>query len=398
MEKRPSEGTIIFLVGAVQFINILDFMMVMPLGPDFSAALGIPLSHLGYIGGAYTAAASISGLAGVFFLDAFDRRQALAVAMGGLVLGTLAGAAATGFATLLAARVVAGMFGGPATSLAFSIISDVIPPERRGKAMGAVMGAFAAASVLGVPAGLELAARGGWRLPFLAVGTLGAIITTLVRASLPSLRMHLDNRMEPRPLRELLRGQVALSLSLTSLVMMSTFVLVPNISGYVLGNLHYPRRHLALLYFFGGIVSFFATRIAGGLNDKLSATQVGGLGVALNVIVVYTGFAIEPPMVPVAATFMFFMLSMSFRNVSYNTLTSKVPRLQERARFQSVQSAVQHMSAAVGAFLSARILSEGPNDTLRGMGIVAWVSIGLSLAIPLALFAVDRSVRAKGAA
>ena len=36
-----SERKIIFLVGAVQFVNILDFMIVMPLGPDFSRALDI---------------------------------------------------------------------------------------------------------------------------------------------------------------------------------------------------------------------------------------------------------------------------------------------------------------------------------------------------------------------
>ena len=92
-----SEPKIVFCVGAVQFVNILDFMMVMPLGPDFARALDMPVSHLGYIGGSYTAAASVSGMAGAFFLDRFDRRKALGVAMLGLVLGTLSGAFATGF-------------------------------------------------------------------------------------------------------------------------------------------------------------------------------------------------------------------------------------------------------------------------------------------------------------
>ena len=75
-----------FCLGAVQFVNVLDFMMVMPLGPDFAKDLGIPLSHLGYIGGAYTASASVAGVAGAFFLDRFDRRQALVVALLGLRL------------------------------------------------------------------------------------------------------------------------------------------------------------------------------------------------------------------------------------------------------------------------------------------------------------------------
>ena len=56
--KVPSERMVVLLVAAVQFVNILDFMMVMPLGPDFAAALGIPTSHIGMIGGSYTLAAA----------------------------------------------------------------------------------------------------------------------------------------------------------------------------------------------------------------------------------------------------------------------------------------------------------------------------------------------------
>lgn len=62
--RFPSERSVVALVGAVQFVNILDFMMVMPMGPDFARALGIDQSKLGYIGGSYTAAASVSGLLG----------------------------------------------------------------------------------------------------------------------------------------------------------------------------------------------------------------------------------------------------------------------------------------------------------------------------------------------
>ncbi|MBC7541845.1 MAG: MFS transporter, partial [Candidatus Sericytochromatia bacterium] len=56
------------MIAAVQFINILDFMMVMPLGPDFAKALAIPLAQLGIIGGSYTAAACVSGLIAATFL------------------------------------------------------------------------------------------------------------------------------------------------------------------------------------------------------------------------------------------------------------------------------------------------------------------------------------------
>ena len=41
-----SEARLLWLVSMVQFVNILDFMIVMPLGPDFAGELGVPLSKL----------------------------------------------------------------------------------------------------------------------------------------------------------------------------------------------------------------------------------------------------------------------------------------------------------------------------------------------------------------
>src|SRR5215831_18468755 len=113
----PSERLIVFLVGAIQFVNILDFMMVMPLGPAFARGLGISTARLGLVAGSYMAGAAVAGVIGARFLDRFDRRKALGVALFGLVSGTAAGALAHGLASLVLARVIAGCFGGPATSI-----------------------------------------------------------------------------------------------------------------------------------------------------------------------------------------------------------------------------------------------------------------------------------------
>jgi len=401
MAARPSERAIVFCVGAVQFVNILDFMIVMPLGPDFATALGIPLSRIGYVGGSYTAAASISGLAGAFFLDRFDRRKALSLCLVGLVLGTLGGAFATGLGTLMLARIVAGAFGGPATSLSYSIIADVIPPARRGRAMGAVMGAFSLASILGVPAGLELARRGGWRLPFIAVAVLGASIGTLVHRLLPPMVEHLGHaksRPFGRDLLELLRVDVVLSLLMTIFVMSSSFVLIPNIAPYMIYNLGYPRARLGLLYLVGGAVSFAAMRGVGLLVDRKGSAPVATFGTLFVASVVYLGFVSEPPLLPVMGIFVAFMLGMAFRNVAYNTLTSKVPGPDVRARFSSIQSAVQHLASAVGAFASTQFLSELPDHRLVGVQNAARASILLSLCLLPFLWAVERRITARGRA
>jgi predicted MFS family arabinose efflux permease len=394
----PSERTIVFLVGAVQFVNILDFIMVMPLGPDFAIGLGIPAAHLGYIGGSYTAAAAVSGLAGALFLDRFDRRSALGVAMLGLVLGTLAGGFATSLSTLIAARIVAGLFGGPATSISLSIIADVIPAERRGRALGAVMGAFSVASVLGVPAGLELARHGGWRLPFFAVAGVGLVVTAASIFSLPSLRLHLERKKTEvdLPFFEIFSRPVVLhSLSLTATAMVSSFVLVPNISAYLQYNLGYPRESLWILYLVGGSVGFFAMRLIGRLVDRFGSFRVSVAGTLSFIAVIYFGFISYSAMIPVLVIFVGFMLSSSLRNVPMNTLTTKVPSPRERARFMSIQSAVQHFFAAVGAFLSAKLLHELPSHQLVGITTIAWLSIALSLAAPVLMWMIESRVRAQ---
>src|ERR1700722_11473224 len=120
-----SERSILLILGAVQFVNILDFMMVKPLGPDFANALHINDSDLGWIGGSYTAASGVSGIIWALFIDIFDRKTAFITSFAGLMFATALGGFAWDFNSLLACRILAGMFGGPATSLAWSIVADI---------------------------------------------------------------------------------------------------------------------------------------------------------------------------------------------------------------------------------------------------------------------------------
>jgi predicted MFS family arabinose efflux permease len=398
-QSAPSELRLLLLVSAVQFVNILDFMMVMPLGPDFARELQISLSHLGWIGGSYTAAAAISSLLSSRFLDRFDRRSALAVAMLGLVFGTACGGFAQGLPTLLLARVIAGAFGGPATSLSLSIIADVIPPARRGRALGVVMGAFSVASVLGVPAGLELARLGGWRLPFFALAALGIVVAASAIFLMPALRLHLAGSAQPvhsQLGRFLADRTVLFALVATFTVMMAAFAVIPNISSYVQGNLGYPREQLGVLYLAGGSVSFVAMRVMGRYVDRFGAAFVSALGTALFVAVLGGAFLYEWKL-PAMLIFVTFMTAMALRNVSLSTLSTRVPAPYERARFLSIQSAVQHIASALGAFVSAQLLRERADHTLEGMPRVAALSITLALALPLLLQHIERRLREREA-
>jgi predicted MFS family arabinose efflux permease len=396
-----SERRLIFLIGSVQFVNVLDFVMVMPLGPDFARALGIPAAQLGYVGGAYTAAAAVAGILGSLFLDRFDRRKALAWTLLGLVLGTALGGFAWDLGSLIVARVVAGAFGGPATSIAGAIVADVIPPERRGRATGAIMGAFSVASVFGIPLGLELASLGGWQLPFFAVAGLGLVVTALAITMMPPVTQHLAAQRGQRithPFGIMRRPVVLLSLLSGACLMFGNFALVPNLSGYFQINRGYPRSELGLLYLIGGAISFMTMRLSGKTADRVGSTRTAALGTALFVLTLFVGFIRPLPFLPVLAIFAAFMVTSSFRFVAVQALSSRVPESSERARFLSVQSGVQHVASASGAMFASHLLTTRPDGALVGMDVVASVTAVLAACVPLLMSAIEQRVKQRESA
>lgn len=390
------EKKIIALMALVQFVNILDFVMVMPLGPDFSLELGIAESNLGLVAGSYTLAAAVAGLCGMLFLDNFDRKVGLCVATVGLSLGTLMGAFAFNETTLIMARFVAGFFGGPATSLALSIIADTVGNEKRGRAMGFVMMAFSIASVLGLPMGLTLAEKMSWRAPFVSVAALAFVVAALVWVLLPSMRGHIeggDRKHVGELLREvgalLSRPTVQLSYAMTFVTVFGMFAIIPNISAYIQRNLGFPRTDVDDLYLYGGCVAFLTTMGAGFLVDKWGGFVVSLVGTVCAMIVVYFGFVNHHPWLPVSVIFMSFMFSTSLRNVSFRTVSSKVPGANERGRFQSLESAVQHIGMSAGAMMATLFLSSTASGMLLGIDRVATFTLCMMAMTPLLLRMVE---------
>ncbi len=395
MKIHRSETVIILLLAAVQFVNILDFMMVMPMGPDFAKALDISVSHLGWIGGSYTLSACLSGIICSFFLDKFDRKKALFVAMIGLGIGTVLGASSTGLYSLLMARILAGAFGGPASSLTLSIVADIIPPERRGRALGTVMVSFALASIFGVPAGLELARLGGWFMPFYVVGIIGFSIAFLILWALPSMTAHLKDKQkhEVKFKTEFNQKKYWLAWTLMGSSILGTFMVVPNLSAYLQFNLLWPREHMGMLYLVGGFITLFSTKLGGYWADRSGPFPPVLLGTALLFIVIFGGLIYYHPALPILAIFCTFMVGNNLRYVAMNTLISKVPPPQYRARFMSMLSAVQHLLSSSGSFLSAAVLSSDASGKLIGMATIGWMFFALSLIAPLLIMQLERIVR-----
>ncbi|HEX5669380.1 MAG TPA: MFS transporter, partial [Chitinophagaceae bacterium] len=171
--KQPNKKVILILLAALNFTHILDFMIMMPLGNYLMPYFSISPQQFSYLVAAYTLSASLSGFLAAFFVDRYDRKNVLLIGYGGFLIGTLFCGLAPSYATLLIARIVAGLFGGLIGAQVLSIVSDLFSYEERGKAMGSVISAFAIASTFGVPFALYLANLISWHAPFLFVAIAG---------------------------------------------------------------------------------------------------------------------------------------------------------------------------------------------------------------------------------
>jgi predicted MFS family arabinose efflux permease len=179
--------------------------------------------------------------------------------------------------------------------------------------------------------------------------------------------------------------------------MASGFAIVPNIASWLQFNLGFPRERLGVMYMAGGAVAFFTLRLAGRMVDRFGAAVTSAVGTALFLAALAAGFGWPPAGVPILPLFVLFMVGNSTRNVSVSALSTRVPAPEERARFLSAQSAVQHLSAAAGAALSTRLLTVLPDGRLAGMRGLVVVCIALSLALPFLVARVGRRLRAAGA-
>ncbi len=383
-------GAALLVLAAVHFVNLLDFMMVMPLGPDFASALDIPMSHLGIVGGAYTASATVIGILGSMLLDRWERRSTLTVSVCGLGLATMTGALATGTYSLIAARMAAGAFGGIAATLCFSIVADLVPESSRGRATAVVASGFSLASIFGVPAGLELARRGGWRAPFLVVGAIALVLAAAARLLLPRLRGHLDDAAPAAPLP--MDRRMGLAFVAFGCSIFGNFLLTPNLSAYLQFNMGFPREHMGLLYLGGGLASLATMRLAGIWTDRTRALWPVITGTILVSLTLTFGAVLERPLLPPVLFFTLFMSCNAARWVAINALATRVPPPSARARYLSAQNAFGHAASAVSCFASAAFLTAEPSGRLIGMPALAATAAVLGLGSPLAVWRLERLI------
>ncbi len=395
------QWTSLWTLAAAQFINILDFMIVMPLGPRYMRLLEITPEQFGHMVASYGFAAFVGGMFASGFIDRFERKRAILVIFGLFTLCTLLCGVATSYPLLILARSATGIFGGVVGSMTMTIVTDLFHERRRGFAISIVGASFPLASIFGVPIGLWIAdtTESPWK-PFFILGVAAAVVWCLMFAVLPTLKSHI--RPKPDSYWRTLVEQLSIRRHLiaylfTIFLVFGTFTVAPYIASYMVYNVGLEDSEVKYIYILGGICAFIAMPILGRLTDRLGKKMMYVCLASLAILptVAITNLpTVSLPLALVATTL--YMTLTSGRMVPAQALFASAAIPQLRAGFMSVNSAVQHLACGMAASLSASILDANSEKAILyypWVGAIAVASILLSLVVAQALASHDNTLR-----
>jgi len=373
--SRAEWGLLLVLV-AVQFTHMVDFVIIMPLGHRLQLELGIDPTEFGSVVAAYAWGAGIASLLAASMIDRFDRRSALLSLYGGFGVSTLLCGLSRDFHELLIARTLAGVFGGLASVSLMAVIGDVFPPEKRGRATGAVVSAFAAASVFGLPIGLTLAEWYGRGAPFVALAGVSAAVWVLAWVRLPEVRGHMG-----APRRHPVAEFAAVArvpnhqwgFAFSFFLVLGTFTVASFIAPVYTAANGWTEGTLALIYLVAGLCTFVGTNVVGRLADRFPRLVLFRvLGAAALVLAIVVSQISVVSFWGAAAAISGFMVAAAGRMVPAQAmmLGASIPAM--RGSFMSLNTAVQHLATGLAPMIAGAILTRWPD----GFPLVGWVSAG----------------------
>ncbi|CAN5476628.1 MFS transporter [soil metagenome] len=385
----PYQKSVVAMLAFLQFAVILDFMLMSPMGALIMPALSMDPKQFGLVVSGYAFSAGASGLLTAGFADRFDRKKILLFFYGGFILGTLWCGLAQSFESLLAARIVTGLFGGVIGATVLAIAADLFAPQMRGRVMGIIQTAFAASQVLGIPAGLYLSNRWDWHVPFLAMTALGIVGGLVVAWRMQPVNAHLGLPQEHSPWMHLFHTVAEprhwVAFATVALLTTGGFMLMPFSSAFTVGNIGIDIQHLPMVYLITGICTIGFGPLIGKAADSLGKFRVflAGTTLSITMVLVYTHLGPTSLAMLVVINVVLF-LGIFSRMIPFQAMAQAVPAVSHRGSFNAISASIQQLSGGIASVIAGRLVSIDASGKLSGfdtVGYVITVSSLLSLAL-----------------
>lgn len=375
-----------FALWLLVFSSASQTMILSPILPQIGKDLALDPAVLGTLVSAYSIMLAVFALLCGPISDRIGRRRILLLGTGVMALALFLHGFVDRFSTFLAVRMIAGAAGGILTGAAASYIGDWFPYERRGWASGWVFSGSAFGQIAGIPLGVVMAGRWGFRIPFFMFGVTMLLTFLLIWFRIPQPPV----RRQEAPLTVrtavldywsmLKRPEVALASLAYFMMYMGVAVYLVYFPTWLESRLGVASGTIATLYFFGGIANVLTGPQAGHLSDRIGRRRIlllasSGLSVLM--------LATTPLLTRTWVAFPFFflvMVLMAMRVSPFSALLTSLAADHSRGSLMSLTVSLGQAGYAVGGALAGPLYSRvgyGSNTLLGAvsvlaMGIIVW--------------------------
>ena len=375
------------------FVVFAQTFMVAPLIPRLSVVFASPITWVALAIPAFIVPQGLMTLFAGPLSDRIGRREVIYASLLLFVAITAATATANRIDVFIAWRVAAGVAAAGVVPICLSLIGDVIPFERRGRAVGWMFGSIAGGTATGAALGALLEPLIGWHRLFLVVAGLSVLVVLFALATGAFPRLALP--ATPSPWRRVARsyadllsqararrtyGYVLLNAILQSGVF--TWLGVYLHQRFGLGE---TGIGLALLGY--GIPGLLFGPIIGKLADRYGRAWIVPAGVALTGV---CALMLALPLALVATQFAIILLSLGY-DLTHPQLAAIATDLHgPRGQAVALMAFSLFVGLGLGSLLFQAALTGGFVVALCIFGSCALVAAGFALV----LFREERPSRA----
>lgn len=349
--KKVAQFHVIVTLFGVLFLATADNSVLIALLPLLSQDLGASIETLGWLFSGYALAAAVFNVLVGPLTDRFGRLPFLRLGLAAFALLGTGAFLSRSFSELLAVRAATGLAAGLLSTCVASLVGDLFPYRERGRAMGAVLSAYFAALILGVPLGVWVAGEWGWRSVFLGECVLALILLIRSLVGFPSETIRRDAR--PRAIFHaypgFLRRREALgALAASFAVSGATLAFLTYLSGLGLS----PGQ-ISTLLLISGLAAVAGSPLSGWLSDRLTKRAVFlGANTALAAPLLLLDRIPWGP--ALGAVFFFASLLVAARQTALQTIQTELIPDRRRGAFIGLRNGFSQLGISSSVFAAGQ--------------------------------------------
>lgn len=183
VDTRP--GRIVAVLAAAGIASSLTQTLVIPLIGSLPQIFSTSATNTSWIITATLLTGAVSMPVLGRLADIFGKRRMILVALVPLLVGSVMCAVSTTLPVMIVGRALQGVANGM-TPLGISLLHDVLPAGRVGKAVALMSSSMGIGGALGLPLAAAIAQFGSWRILFWTMAGVGALMLVLVGLLVPA--------------------------------------------------------------------------------------------------------------------------------------------------------------------------------------------------------------------